>query len=191
MIRIRKRRILLLILPMMLVLLMLFYNSQWLGKWMYPIKYRDHIDKYAIQNEIDPMLVAAIVRVESKFNPNAVSRKGAVGLMQLMPETADWILERDGLMSSLQESSLHDPDLNIKAGTLYLNFLYDYFQGNRFEVIAAYNAGQGNVTKWREAGIWDGTLQDVEKIPFRETRNYVSSVDYYYKKYMEIYAKER
>ncbi|WP_010272014.1 lytic transglycosylase domain-containing protein [Paenibacillus senegalensis] len=190
MIRIRKRRVLLLILPMMLVLLMLFYNSQWLGKWMYPIKYRAQIDKYSIQNEIDPMLVAAMIRVESKFDPDAESRKGAIGLMQLMPETADWILQRDGF-STLQAVDLRDPDLNIKAGTLYLNFLYDYFQGNRFEVIAAYNAGQGNVMKWREAGIWDGTLQDVDRIPFKETRNYVTSVDYYYKKYMEIYAKGR
>lgn len=188
--RIRKRRLLLLILPLVLVLVVLFSNYHWLGKWMYPIKYRAQIEKYADQNEIDPFLIAAMIKVESKFQPEAESRKGAIGLMQLMPDTADWILDKEGF-STLDVTDLRDPELNIKAGTLYLNFLYRYFNGNRFEVIAAYNAGQGNVMKWRDAGIWDGTLQDVERIPFRETRNYVTSVDYYYKKYMEIYAKER
>lgn len=186
----RKRSRLWFVLSFIVVIVVLFYNSNWLGKLVHPIHYQKEIFQFAEQNGLDPYLVAAIIRVESNFNPDAESKKGAVGLMQLMPDTADWILEKEGF-STYDFKDLRNPELNIQAGTRYLNFLFEYFNNNRFEVLAAYNAGQGNVKKWKESGIWDGTLQEVDRIPFRETKKYVSSVDYYYKKYMEIYAKER
>ncbi|GIP33738.1 lytic transglycosylase domain-containing protein [Paenibacillus sp. J2TS4] len=188
--RSRKKRRLWLLLPFIVVMVILFYNSNWMGKMVHPIHYQEEITKYAEQYGLDPFLVAAIIRVESNYKPEAESKKGAVGLMQLMPETADWIFEKEG-SKVYDVKDLRNPVINIQAGTSYLNFLFNYFDNNRFEVLAAYNAGQGNVMKWKQSGIWDGTLQNVDRIPFRETRNYVSSVDYYYKKYMEIYAKER
>ncbi|GIP38219.1 lytic transglycosylase [Paenibacillus sp. J31TS4] len=187
----RRRRLLLVLLPFVLVMVVLFYKSTWIGKLIYPIAYREEIEQYAEKYGVDPYLVAAIIRVESNYNPATESRKGAIGLMQLMPETAEWLLEKEGLKSTYRVEDLNDPHINIRVGTQYVDFLAERFNQNRFEILAAYNAGQGNVLKWRDAGIWDGTLQDVDRIPFNETRRYVGKVDYYYKKYLSIYADGR
>jgi soluble lytic murein transglycosylase-like protein len=108
----------------------------------------------AKKNDLPPELVAAVVNTESKFKPTARSQRGAVGLMQLVPRTGKWMGARN----------LADPTQNIQAGTKYLRYLSDRFDGDQQKIIAAYNAGEGNVRRFNGVP------------PFRETRNYVSRV---------------
>lgn len=111
----------------------------------------------AVKNDIDPELVAAVVQAESRFKPTARSHAGAVGLMQLVPRTGKWMGARD----------LTNPSQNIAAGTKYLKYLNERFDGNQEKVIAAYNAGEGNVRRFNGVP------------PFKETRNYVAKVKTY------------
>lgn len=112
------------------------------------------IYREAKKNDLRPELVAAVVQAESRFRPTARSGKGAVGLMQLVPRTGRWMGARD----------LNNPAQNISAGTKYLKYLSERFDGNETKVIAAYNAGEGNVKRF--GGV----------PPFRETRNYIAKV---------------
>lgn len=112
------------------------------------------IYREAKKNNLRPELVAAVVQAESKFKPTARSGAGAIGLMQLVPRTGRWMGAQD----------LHNPAQNISAGAKYLKYLHDRFDGNETAVIAAYNAGEGNVKRFRGVP------------PFRETRNYVRRV---------------
>lgn len=164
----------------------LFLNSGLLSKLMYPVKFTDHIDRYATEYGVNPYFVASIIRVESNFKTGSVSKKGAVGLMQIMPDTAEWIMERQQF-SHLSLQQLDNVPDNIHMGIWYLNSLMNQFSGNLTAAAAAYNAGPGNVSRWLSSGQWDGTLQDSDRIPFGETRHYVVKVHYYYEKYAKIY----
>ncbi|PYI56886.1 lytic transglycosylase domain-containing protein [Paenibacillus flagellatus] len=181
----RKKRVFALLFVFFLGLL--FYNSEWLGKWLYPIRFEQDIAVSAKNYGVDPFLIAAIIRVETNFNPDKTSKKGAIGLMQLMPDTADWIVKRAGYAEETSKS-LHRADVNIEVGAWYLNSLYNQFDDNRIAVLAAYNAGPGNARKWLDSGTWDGTLKGIDQIPFGETRHYVQRVLYYYDKYAKLYA---
>ena len=119
------------------------------------------IYREAKKNDLRPELVAAVVEAESRFKPTARSGAGAVGLMQLVPRTGRWMGARD----------LTNPVQNITAGTKYLRYLHERFDGNETKVIAAYNAGEGNVKRF--GGV----------PPFRETRNYVQKVRSFEKEY--------
>lgn len=182
--RVRKKRWFALVL--LGLVLLLFYKSNWLMRLVYPISYKQEIESSAEKYGVDPMLVAAIIRVESNFRPNRKSPKGAIGIMQIMPETAEWIMEKEGDRSFTLED-LRDPATNIRVGTRYIGMLNRQFKDDPVRVIASYNAGPGNVAKWSQNGIWDGRQETVESIPFWETRNYVNKVLYYYKKYESIY----
>jgi soluble lytic murein transglycosylase len=184
--KVRRKRWFALIL--LILVLILFYRSDWLGRLVYPIKYKQDIAAASANTGVDPYLVAAVIRVESNYRAALESPKGALGIMQVMPETAEWINEREGLRPYKQEE-LMQPSINIKVGTAFLGILLQQFQGNQVLAVAAYNAGQGNVNKWLSNRIWDGRLESFEQIPFWETRKYVSKVMYYYKKYREIYTE--
>jgi soluble lytic murein transglycosylase len=125
---------------------------------MFPLKYRAEIKHYAKLNNLEPALVAAIINAESGFDPNAVSNKGAVGLMQILPTTATYIIR--------ENVDLFDYKINIEVGTKYLKYLFDKFKDNTTMLIA-YNAGEGNVAKWIDAGV---------VCPFPETNNYVKKI---------------
>jgi soluble lytic murein transglycosylase len=178
--------------------LILFYRSDWIGKWLYPVKYEEEICKSAMEHGVDPVFVAAVIRVESNFRPTLISHKNAHGLMQIMPETAGWIIEQAGFSADFRQRLLEE-DVNIKLGTWYIASLHRQFAGvtegwpekDRLALIAAaYNAGPGNVANWLASGVWDGTLDHASKVPFGETRHYIQRVLYYYEKYEDIYAKE-
>jgi soluble lytic murein transglycosylase len=181
----RKKRVFALLL--IVILGLLFYRAQWMLEWLYPIQYKEDILVSAQNYEIDPFLVAAIIRVESNFNKDGLSPKGAVGVMQIMPDTAAWIVEASGFSQDTL-LALHRPDVNIEIGTRYLQMLFQQFEGNQAAVLAAYNAGPGNVRKWLQSGTWDGTEEVLEQIPFGETRHYVQRVHYYLHKYRQIYG---
>lgn len=175
------------VLPLfVLVLGALFFNSGWMS-WVYPIGYKEEIRKQSDFYAIDPFLIASIIRVETNFKPSKESRVGALGIMQLMPDTATWAIEQGKLPEATTERIKHEPDTNIRIGTWYLRNLSDQFGDNTLAVVAAYNAGPGNVKKWLEEGTWDGKLESVRNIPIGETRHYVQRVVYYYNQYTKVY----
>lgn len=184
--RSKKRYFLLLFI---LVIGLLFIKSDWMGRWMYPIRYMEDIRASASNYNIDPHLVAAIIRAETNFSTGAESAKGALGLMQIMPETADWIMEKAGFTGITKEMLRHRADVSIELGSWYLGSLHKQFNGNSVAVVAAYNAGPGNVSKWLNNGQWDGKLENISQVPFGETRHYVQRVFYYYNKYKDFYPK--
>ncbi|WP_442601449.1 lytic transglycosylase domain-containing protein [Paenibacillus sp. KN14-4R] len=164
----------------------MFVFSQTFSTLLYPIHFRTEIKKHAETYNVDPLLIAAIIRVESNYKPNETSKKGALGLMQLMPETAKWINELGRLSGSMD--NVMDANFNIQMGTWYVNWLLNQYDGNMVIAVAAYNAGQGNVKKWIQNGTWDGTEKNSVQIPYGETRHFVQRVLYYYHKYYKIYG---
>lgn len=140
----------------------------------YPLKYGDEIEEYARERGLDPNLVRALILQESYYDPKAKSRVGATGLMQLMPPTAKEHAAR--LNIPFAASRLENPDVNVRLGTYHLKMLVNMFSGNTYLATAAYNAGQGNVMKWRRAAPKKPTDEFLESIPFQETRNYVKRV---------------
>ena len=156
----------------------------------YPLHYREIIVEHSDRNDLEPQLVAAVIRVESNFNSAAVSKKGARGLMQIMPQTGTWIAGQMG-MDDFAPEKLFDPMVNITMGTWYLRDLYRSFNDNAYAALAAYNGGRGHVSRWLEEGIWDGSKENINDIPFSETRNFVMRVKRAYHRYHQLYdAKE-
>ena len=154
----------------------------------YPISYRGQIVKYSKEYNIDPYLVASIINVESKYDKYAISSKEARGLMQIGPQTGQWASEEIGI-EGYNEDLLFDPDTNIKIGTWYIDRLFKEFDGKLDLVLAAYNAGSGNVSKWLldEDICKDGV--NLNKIPFKETEDYLVRVKDSYKVYSKVYKK--
>lgn len=157
-------------------------------RYLYPLRYADVLLHEAQKNHVDPLLVAAVARVESRFNPRAVSPKGAIGVMQVMPATASWVASRLHVQR-WQVDKLYDPATNIKIGTWYLAYLQHLFRGNQVLAVAAYNGGHANVQKWLSSGTWNGTQQESSRIPFLETREYVARVFRTYEYYKQAYPR--
>ncbi len=160
-------------------------------KFLYPFPYRTTVENYSARWKVDKFLAIAVMKVESNFSEAAHSQSGAVGLMQIMPETAAWIaysLGEDSDEIAADIKNLRDPDTNIRYGTWYLAELEDEFHGNDVLALAAYNAGRGNVRDWMEQNHWSENFSDVDKIPYAETRDYVKRVLHCREKYSELYS---
>ena len=179
-----KKRVLLVLLVSFVAFL--FLSSSWMT-WLYPIYYKNEIRKHADYYEVDPFLVASIIRVETNYKPGKESSKGALGIMQLMPDTASWAMEMAKLPSVTMDSVKDEADPNIQLGTWYIKKLHEQMDGNPIAAIAAYNAGPGNVKSWISKGLWDGSYENVKDIPIGETRHYVQRVLYYYNQYTDVY----
>ena len=141
---------------------------------LFPKRYRKAVIEAAEEFRLDPLLVAAIVHHESRFRPEARSAAGAVGLMQLMPATADEVAGKLGL-DGWTEARLEDPEVNLRLGCAYLRELLDRFDGDEQAALAAYNAGRGNVVRWLEE-VQGDTRRMLEERAFPETRRYVHEV---------------
>lgn len=149
----------------------------------YPQKYREYVEKYSNEYQIDKELIYAMIKSESHFKHNAVSSKNAMGLMQILESTAYEVAEQ--LQKEVTKDELLNPEINICLGTKYIcNLIKRY--GNIELAVASYNAGIGNVDSWIEKGIIrkDGT--DLENIPFKETNNYVRKILRDYQIYKQI-----
>lgn len=172
---------------MVIILIMVLYSVFSLKPIMqvfYPIYYQDTIWAEAEKYDLDPYLIAAIIRVESSWREEVVSPKGATGLMQLMPSTAEWVGTRLNLEISEQE--LSDPQINIMLGCWYINYLHGQFS-TTVAALAAYNGGQGNVRQWISDQTWDGSFSTAGDIPFLETRSYVQKIYSTWDIYRKIY----
>ena len=146
---------------------------------IYPQKYSEYVEKYAEEYDIDSLLVYAIIKAESNFKADVVSKSNAVGLMQLMDATAEDTANKLGM--EYNKEDLTNPEINIKLGTKYFSTLY---------ALTAYNAGSGNVDKWLTEETISKDGSDIENIPFRETNNYVRKILRDYEIYKDIYAEE-
>ena len=161
-----------------------------IGKQIYPLKYENYVEKYAAEYNVPSSVVYGVIKVESDFDPDAVSSVGAIGLMQMLPDTFSWLSSSEHLDENLPITSLYDPETSIKYGVYYLKYLHEKFQ-NWDAAIAAYNGGEGNVAEWLENPQYcdkDGNL-NTKKIPFPETRNYSHKVSIAKNFYEHTYNK--
>jgi soluble lytic murein transglycosylase len=154
-------------------------EPSWYARLWYPLRYSTNVRVYAHQDNLDPALLAAVIESESKFNADARSSAGAIGLMQLTPSTAKGIAQYTG-GSRFRISDLTNPDINIRYGAWYLGHLMTKYGDERL-ALAAYNAGQQNVDTWLKAH---------EGIQFSETRDYVAKVERLQKIYRRAYASQ-
>ena len=151
-----------------------------------PLQYSSVIRQEAAAKHLDPALVAAVIYAETKFDPRT-SPAGAVGLMQLMPETATFLAKRSGA-TTFTTGDLSTPEVNIAYGSYYLRYLLDEYHGNTVLALAAYNGGETNVDSWVRSAHQDGQRFRVGDIPFPETRAYVEKVLSARAQYRRTYA---
>ena len=156
-----------------------------LKKYVFPYEYKEYVEKYSSEYNLDPLLVLSVIRAESGFNEKSQSNKGAKGLMQIMDTTGDWISEELGIYYFFP-SMLYDPELNIRFGCWYLDNLRGEFTDLEL-VIAAYNAGSGNVAKWLKDEECSKDGRTLSYIPFNETKKYVDRVKTNYNIYKYLY----
>ncbi len=155
----------------------------------FPMKVVEYISAKGLAGDADPLLVAAVMREESSYDPDTISRTGAVGLMQVMPSTAKFIAEASG-MSPLSAGALRDPETNISLGAWYLAYLWRKTSGNPVLTIAGYNAGLSSVRQWQKRYPLDDD-EFIESIPYRETRNYTKKVLKSYEAFKMLAAGRR
>ena len=141
---------------------------------LFPRPYWADLKRYSTQNELDPFLVASLIRQESEFNAGAVSHKNAVGLMQLLPGTGKKVAKEEKLRH-FSANQLFTPGVNLQLGTRYFRTMVDKF-GSFEYALAAYNAGSDRVEDWLSAGNYRDPQEFVESIPFTETREYVQAI---------------
>jgi soluble lytic murein transglycosylase len=142
---------------------------------LFPAPYWNTIKAESAKNNLDPYLVASLIRQESEFNPSVISYANAWGLMQLLPSTGKSLARQEG-MTHFQTFQLLDPETNIRLGTRYLRQTLDRFGGVPEYALAAYNAGESRVEDWQSAGPYSGIDEFVESIPFTQTRDYVQAI---------------
>lgn len=167
------------------MVLAVFLNP--LLKFIYPLKYESHIEECAEKYNLDKYLVMGIISAESNFNPDAVSKKDAYGIMQIKEETALWCLEN--LDIEAKDKDIHNPKTNITIGCAYMQYLINRFDKNVLTAVAAYNAGPGNVEKWLDDTRYSNGKGELKVIPFSETSAYVQKVQKRAKIYKKIYAR--
>lgn len=154
----------------------------------YRTGYRDYVLHYANEYHLRPAFVAAVISCESSYDPNAVSRVDARGLMQLLPSTGEWIAGKLKIRD-FDAQDLFDPETNIRLGCWYLNYLCGEFKGDPVVVACAYHAGQGNVRNWVAKYSEDGVTLDLDKLPssVNDTKTYVRRIMHAYAIYQQNY----
>lgn len=153
-------------------------------KLQYPRNYASVVEEEAARFDLDPALVYAVIKAESKFDEGAQSKAGAKGLMQLTPETFSWMIEKYAPPS--EEPDIWKPEDNIYAGCALLKLLLSNYESREL-ALCAYNAGMGNVSRWMAEYSTDG--KSLDQIPFPETRAYVEKVERYYGMYQRLYGE--
>lgn len=160
-------------LGLLLVVVLIFVSAPVFLRTAFPLHYDELIFEVAASHDLDPMILAAVIHVESGFRPEVVSQKGALGLMQIMPDTATWLGEQKA--QKISPEDLFNPEANIATGAYYLKYLLGRFP-TEYAALAAYNAGPTNARRWLDEGLWDGSYERTGQIPYEETRSYVRKV---------------
>lgn len=159
-------------------------------KYIYPQKYVEQVTRCADEFGVDESLVYAVIRTESGFRPEVESHAGAIGLMQLMPDTFDWLQFRLDGEVIYPVSRLTDPDTNVRYGTYFLSHLLERYNGNVATVAAAYNAGTSTVDGWLEDSRYSSDGKTLSSIPYAETESYVAKVMKARDMYAHLYGGE-
>ena len=176
------KKIILVLIAIIIILLGATYGVK---EYIFPYKYEEYVNKYSEMYDLDPLLVLSVIKTESKFNEMAESKKGAKGLMQIMDDTGAWAAKEVGI-EYFMPNMLYSPEINIQLGCWYLDNLLDQFEDLSL-ALAAYNGGSGNVTKWLEDPRYSKTGEQLEHIPFPETKKYVDKVITNYNVYKYLY----
>ncbi len=163
-------------------------GPSWYTKTVYPLEHTAALRAGAARYHLDPALVAAVVYAESKFDEHALSSAGAVGLMQILPETAHQIADESGGVE-FTTGDLEDPRINVRYGSYYLRQALDAYDGDLRAAVASYNAGMGAVNEWVAAAHADGHKLRLKDIPYPETRAYVEKVLEARRVYREEYGE--
>lgn len=165
---------------------MLFIPS-FARKFVYPMKYREAVEKYSAENHLDKYFVYAVIKTESNFDPDAVSDAGAKGLMQIMENTFDWVkFKMNNESCSESYSDICDPEINIKYGTFLLKLLLDEY-GSEETAAAAYHSGRGSVNSWLENKNYSPDGITLDDMPSSVTKHYVKKVMTAYDGYNNLY----
>jgi len=185
----RKKKILAAVIILFISGLITFYLYKLSVEIQYPLPHYDIVTKYSLKYNVEAPLIYAIIKAESNFVPDARSSKGAIGLMQVTPDTGKWISEKLKV-SDFDEYQLLNPETNIEYGVWYINWLKSLEVLNNGEntdvIIAAYNGGNGRVAQWLKNKEYSSDGKKLDHIPYDETANYVIRVN----KYIEIYDKK-
>jgi soluble lytic murein transglycosylase len=162
-------------------------GPDWYVRAVYPLEHAGAIRDASRRYDLGPPLVAAVVYAESRFDEHARSSQGAVGLMQILPETAEQIADESGGVT-LKAADLEDPRVNVRYGCYYLRQALDAFDGDVRAAVASYNAGMGAVSEWRAEAAAEGHELRPRDIPYPETRAYVKKVLEARRVYRETYG---
>ena len=181
------KKVLITIVTIVIICNALFLGAVYYGGQNYPVNYIEEIQKYSNEYGVDPKVVLAIMRVESNFKSDAVSKVNAKGLMQVLPDTAKHVAKL--LNVDANSLDLNDPETNVKVGTYYLKYLMQNFS-NMDTVYAAYNGGIGNVKTWLKDSKYSSDGVSLYTIPSAETKNYVNKVNKALKAYEILYGNE-
>lgn len=175
-----------LIILILIVFLIVFKDK--IQRIFYPKSYKEFVSMYSDEYGVDENLVFAVIKAESNFQEDAVSHKDALGLMQIMKETAEDVARKYNIEIDFNNSEreILNVQNNIKIGTKYLAVLLEKYK-NIEVAVAAYNAGIGTVDNWIEKGIIKSDGSDIENIPYKETNNYVRKILRNYKIYQDLY----
>lgn len=153
-------------------------------KHFYPIKYQEEIEHCCKDYNLDILLIYSIINVESSFNIDAVSPKGAIGLMQILPSTAQFISTK----LKVENYDLKNAQTNITFGCYYVRYLLNKYQ-ERDTAICAYNAGEGKVNEWLKNENYSKNGKTLYNVPYKETREYLEKINKNYKRYSFLYNK--
>jgi soluble lytic murein transglycosylase len=165
-----------------------YYSLSFLKSYVFPVKYEADILESAVEFGVDPNLVLAVIKTESNFDPAAVSSAGALGIMQITPETFEWLQQRLNHSISLNQKALFTPGTNIRYGTYFISLLKSEFATDE-TVICAYHAGRGKVKSWLRNSKYSKDGKHLDTIPFESTKSYVGAVLHNYEEYKAFYAK--
>ena len=185
---VKNKKMIIVIAVFLLAITVIFLLKDKILRIIYPQNYKEIVNIYAEEYGVDENLIFAVIKAESNFDENAVSHKNAIGLMQIMEETAEDIVTRYGI--DIDKDNFNEEikkvENNINIGTKYLSTLLETY-GNKEIAVAAYNAGIGTVNNWIEKGIIRNDGTDIENIPYKETNNYVRKILRNYEIYQRIY----
>lgn len=188
----KNKKILTVLAIIIIIIVFLMILKDPIQKIIYPKTYKEVVSVYHEQYDVDENLIFAVIKAESNFDPNTISEKGAIGLMQLMPDTAKDVAVKNGI--DLDETNIEQElckvNKNIDIGSKYLSTLLQRYDSVEL-ALAAYNAGIGTVDGWIEKGIIKADGSDIENIPYKETNQYVRKILRDYKIYDTIYRVEK
>lgn len=166
-------------------------NETWnyIDKKLHPLSFEEIVESASEEFDVPVYIIYATIKVESGFDPDAISSKDATGLMQMMPSTFEWLTGDEHLAEHLHKGRLKDPEVSIRYGTYYLSYLYKKFDYNWDTAFAAYNAGEGNVAKWLDDSQYSDGKGNLTNIPFPETEKYVKKINKAIDSYKELYPE--